>query len=105
MSDVLEIFMNLIKSIRFGLLSGVLVSVLVTSVITAWEWLENPGGIFRGAEGTNWNFVLETAISWLVPTLVWTTIVALAFHLLVSGIRHAVANRARDERNQDDLKD
>lgn len=92
------------KSIKFGLLTGILVSALVTLVVTVWEWIENPGGIFRGTEGTNWKFVLETASSWLVPTLVWATIVALTFHFLVSRIRHAVGDRTRNEGTRGDME-
>ena len=85
--------MNVMKSTRFGLLTGALMSVLATSVVTVWEWLENPGGIFHAPEGTNWNFVLETAISWLIPTFVLVTLVAFACHLVVSGIRYLATNR------------
>ena len=95
MRDAIELFMNLRKSIKFALLTGTLVSVLVTLTVTVWEWIENPGGIFHGTEGTNWNFVFETALSWLVPTLVWATIVVFAFHVLASAMRHAAANRNR----------
>ena len=90
-----KLVMNLRKSIKFALLTGTLVAVLVTSTVTLWEWIENPGGIFHGTEGTNWRFVLETAISWLVPTLFWATIVVFAFHVLASVMRHGVANRKR----------
>ena len=77
------------------LLTGALISALVTLVITIWEWIENPGGIFHGTEGTNWNFVFDTAISWLVPTFIWATAVAFAFHVLVSMVRYAAAKRNR----------
>ena len=95
MRDATELFIKLGKSIKFALLTGALWSVLVTLVVTVWEWIENPGGIFHGTEGTNWNFVLETAISWLVPTLIWATIVVFAIHIMASLMRHAAANRNR----------
>ena len=60
----------------FGIVVGVVVSVIVTLVMVTWEWLENPGGIFRNAEGTNWSFILDTAVSWFVPTLVYAAIIA-----------------------------
>ena len=87
--------MRLGKSMKFALMTGTLISALVTLVITVWEWIENPGGIFHGTEGTNWNFVLETAISWLVPTFIWATAVAFVFHVLVSVVRYAAAKRNR----------
>jgi hypothetical protein len=60
----------------FGIVVGVAVSTVVTLIVVTWEWLENPGGIFRNGDGTNWNFILETAISWFVPTLIYTAIIA-----------------------------
>lgn len=35
--------------------------------MTCLDWRLNPGGIFRGAAGTNWSVVLETAWSWFLP--------------------------------------
>lgn len=87
--------MKLTNSFRFALLAGSLVSVSIALVVTLWEWLENPGGIFRGPEGTRWSFVLETAWSWLLPTLLYATLIALCCHLLVSWIRRCAINRQR----------
>ena len=64
-----------------GLAVGAALSSTVTVVVVIWEWLENPGGIFRGEFGTNWNFVFETAISWFVPTLVYAALVASGLHI------------------------
>ena len=85
--------MNPLKSVKFGLLTGTLVSVLTTLIATAWEWLESPAGIYHGPDGTNWGFVLDTAISWLIPTLVAATLIALAVHLLVSAVRQWMTRR------------
>ena len=38
----------------------------------AYDWQLNPGGIFRGPEGTNWTFVFETAYSWFMPIVLTT---------------------------------
>lgn len=84
---------NLVKSGRFGIGAGAITSVATTLFMTIWEWLENPGGIFRGPDGTNWRFLMETAISWLIPTFVYVSVVAIVGHLVVSGIRHVVARR------------
>ena len=64
-----------------GLAAGFVVSFVVTIVVVIWEWLENPGGIFRGASGTNWEFVFETAISWFVPTFINVAVLASVIHL------------------------
>ena len=64
-----------------GLATGAVVSATVTLIVVAWEWVENPGGIFRSETGTNWNFVCDTAISWFVPTFVYAAIVASVAHL------------------------
>jgi len=66
--------------------------------MTLWDWLDNPSGIFHGPKGTNWNFVLETAVSWLIPTFVAAALIAVVCHLFVSGIRHFATNRRIDAR-------
>jgi hypothetical protein len=58
-----------------GPVTGAVVSATVTAIVVAWEWIENPGGIFRSELGTNWQFVSDTAISWFVPTLVYVTVI------------------------------
>mgnify|MGYP001611864416 CR=1 FL=1 len=60
---------------------GATVSLTVTVIVVVWEWVENPGGIFRGEFGTNWKFVYDTAISWFVPTFIHVTVIAAASHL------------------------
>ena len=72
----------------FGIAAGAVVSFTVTLIIVVWEWLENPGGIFHDENGTNWNFILDTAISWFVPTFIFVGIIASAAHLLWSLIRN-----------------
>ena len=64
-----------------GLAAGLVVSSVLTIIVVVWEWLENPGGIFRGASGTNWEFVFETAVSWFVPTFINVAVVASVIHL------------------------
>lgn len=73
---------SLEKSLRTGIILGLSISVAVTAVICVWEWIENPGGIFHDANGTNWQFVFETGISWLVPTfLTWAVVVTVSHYL------------------------
>lgn len=59
-----------------GPATGAIVSAIVTVIVVIWEWIENPGGIFRSQCGTNWQFVLDTAVSWIVPTFVYVTLIA-----------------------------
>ncbi|MFT5788444.1 MAG: hypothetical protein ACI8SJ_000547 [Shewanella sp.] len=68
-------------------------SVIVTLVIVLWEWLENPGGIFRGDNGTQWHFVYDTAISWFVPTLIYSLAVVFIAALLFSTIKRYQARQ------------
>ena len=65
----------LAEAIRYGVLVGILVAGAVSLVIMPWELWENPGGVFRGASGVNWNNVLETLVSWFVPTFCYAAIV------------------------------
>lgn len=74
------------RSLRFGLLFGLLLSVTVAAVMCVWEWLENPGGIFHDADGTNWGFVYDTATSWFVPTVSPSVVLATVAHYLYRRI-------------------
>lgn len=67
---------------------GMAVAALVTVIVVIWEWLENPGGIFRDATGTQWGFVFDTAVSWFVPTVLYTTIIASVLQLAWSVVAH-----------------
>jgi hypothetical protein len=75
---------NLIKNhfTEFGLLVAAVVSVALTTVVSIWEWLENPGGIFRNEQGTNWQFVFDTAWSWFGPTFLYVVVLMSLGHLL-----------------------
>lgn len=69
-----------------GLAVGGTVSTVVTIIMVIWEWLENPGGIFRNESGTNWGFIYDTAISWLIPTFVSVAVITSAVHLVWLGV-------------------
>jgi hypothetical protein len=58
-----------------GLLFACIFAVVLAIIMTAWNWLENPTGIFHGTAGTNWTFVWDTFESWLVPTLICSTLI------------------------------
>ena len=70
------------RFLSFGLVCG----VAVTGVVTAWEWIENPAGLFRDASGTRWHFVRDTAVSWLVPTFLTAGGLGAAIHLALTGL-------------------
>lgn len=74
----------------FGLAMGGAVSITVTLVICLWEWIENPGGIFHNSDGTNWQFVFDTAASWMVPTFLYSVVAASSAHLAWTGIASLV---------------
>jgi len=57
------------KNYRIALFTGVGISGLIAGTMALWNWLENPGGIFQSADGTNWSFVWETFLSWFLPLL------------------------------------
>lgn len=46
---------------------GLALGFAVAFVMTFLDWRLNPSGIFHNAEGTNWGFVADTAVSWFVP--------------------------------------
>jgi|GEM_PF-1053037 len=69
-----------------GLATGFIAASLTTLIITVWEWIENPGGIFRDSSGTNWGFVYDTAISWFPPTFLYISIDATVVHAVLGTI-------------------
>lgn len=85
-----------------GLLFGAAVALSVTLVICVWEWIENPGGIFRGVDGTNWGFVFETAISWLIPTFFYAAAFAWLVQLFVKGAGHVYRKYVKSDGAQED---
>ncbi len=67
------------RSVFLGLIVGTLLALSITIGFTTWDWIENPGGIFRGDQGTNWKIVFETALSWFLPcVLLLVPIIGLA---------------------------
>lgn len=86
----------------FGLSFAAGLAILLSSIFTVWDWAENPGEIFRGAAGTNWQFVYETAASWFVPTFLYTFVIACALHLVASKLLVLIRNRKNSASNTDD---
>lgn len=71
------------KIVIFSLAAGTITAFIITSIITVWEWIENPSGIFHGKNGTNWSFVYDTAISWFIPTFINVTLISAAVYLII----------------------
>ena len=69
------------KSVGQGIGIGLLAAVLIAAPFTAIDWYQNPGGIFRGVGGTNWQILWETAFSWFWPCALLTVPVALFLKL------------------------
>ena len=65
------------KSWLLGGLVGVLVGLVVAFTMSFIDWQHNPHGIFHNELGTNWKFVLETAVSWFVPIALITSILSI----------------------------
>lgn len=57
----------IIRILAQSIAVGLVIGLVVASIATLLDWLENPGGIFHGDQGTNWRFVADTAISWFFP--------------------------------------
>ena len=70
----------------FGPIMGFIFATIAALVFTVWDWLENPGGIFRDSAGTNWNFVYDTAESWFLPTFFDVTVIASVGHIVFCGL-------------------
>ncbi|MEM6514373.1 MAG: hypothetical protein AAF660_15285, partial [Pseudomonadota bacterium] len=58
------------QAARFALLASGFVAVALATLMSAWNWIDNPSGIFQNDSGTNWSFLFDTFISWFLPTLI-----------------------------------
>jgi len=56
--------------------AGVVLGCIVATVMAIADWRLNPGGIFHDSQGTNWDVVMETALSWFLPVASASCIVA-----------------------------
>jgi uncharacterized membrane protein len=72
------------KSWLLGGLVGVLVGLVVASTMSFIDWQHNPQGIFHDELGTNWDIVLETAVSWFVPVALITSILSIVVFSWIS---------------------
>jgi len=79
-----------------GFLAGFGIALVLTLIVTLWDWLENPSQIFHGAEGTHWGVVAETALSWFLPTLLYAVLIAWCGTFLVSIARKNLQKPHKD---------
>ncbi|MBE7216007.1 hypothetical protein MK852_16595 [Shewanella benthica] len=82
----------------FGLLVGTLGAFLISAVITIWELIENPGEIFRNAQGVNWSFVFDTASSWFIPSFLYLGLSSAIAHLAISVLTLGLNKKSQDEK-------
>ena len=66
-----------------GAALGVVASLVLALVMTYADWRLNPGGLFHGDSGTDWQVVWDTAVSWFVPTIPAAVILSVAVLFLV----------------------
>jgi len=81
------------KLLLTSLTIGSTSAFILTLIITIWEWIENPSGIFHNENGTNWSFVYDTAISWFVPTFVNVTVISAIIYFLFIVFKHFYRNK------------
>ena len=72
------------KSWLLGGLVGTSVGFIVALAMSYVDWRHNPQGIFHDELGTNWDFILETAVSWFVPVALIAFLLSVAFHSWLS---------------------
>lgn len=68
-------------------------SAILAATMSLIDWRENPTGIFRNDEGTNWNFVWDTFQSWFWPSLIGLAPVLSAASLLYKAALKAKPSR------------
>ena len=74
------------KAMLVSFRSALLLATLAALVFTTWDWVQNPGGIFRSQGATNWEFVFDTAASWLVPTFAYSFMASFLLYLVFSKV-------------------
>ena len=76
--------------IRYWLASigiAVAVGLGVAVPVTISDWRLNPAGVFHGADGTHWQAVAETALSWFWPLAVAAFVAAVALQFILVRFR------------------
>lgn len=60
------------RDVLIALVSSVTLGLVIGAGFAVYDWNLNPGGIFRGPDGTNWQFMFDTAFSWFKPIVLTT---------------------------------
>ena len=76
-----------VRSIGQGIGIGLLLAALIAAPFTAIDWYQNPGGIFRGSGGTDFQILWETAFSWFWPSALLTVPLAIVIRLWLAHRR------------------
>ena len=74
------------RDVLISLAAGLGLGIATGAWFAYLDWRLNPGGIFRGSDGTHWSFVFDTALSWLVPVFLSTFALALVLRYLYERI-------------------
>ena len=69
--------------------------LLVASTMTALDWRLNPSDLFHSSDGTNWDVVWQTWISWFLPVAASTLLACLPIGIW------AVTRSSTDNRNKE----
>ena len=85
--------MKPLRVLWISLAWGAALAILLSVTMTVWDWVENPSGIFHGPAGTRWDFVVQTAVSWLIPTFVYGTLGAWLVQIVRAGIKRLWGRR------------
>lgn len=75
------------KSLRFGIALALVIALIAAIVPTVIDWYNNPGGVFRGSEGTRWGAVIETVWTWFWPIFLLVVPMTVLIHAWLSRRR------------------
>ena len=70
-----------------GVAVGFLTGLIVAGIATLLDWRVNPGGLYHGVDGTHWDIVLDTALSWFVPVTGYVSVIAWVVLFVISRWR------------------
>lgn len=68
------------RSLQHGIAWALLIAFAVALVPTLIDWHNNPGGVFRGPDGTHWGAVFETVWTWFWPVFLVLVPITVSIH-------------------------